>query len=148
MSGLGLHVTVGVIAMESSMQTLSLPSGHDVTLNIGLGCGSALPKLPVPSRIRVWARVLPVVMEPGYIANMVLVPSRVWFGEPLLIVQGTFKPDVHRHDTLWQAVIASGQDCIAYYSHELLAGCLFGPKSDEWGGFNINLFSFLGDKHD
>lgn len=148
MSKTGLTVTGGITVMASSLQIFALPSGHDVTLNIGLGCGQSLPKVPVPARIRVWSKALPQVMEPGYIANMVLVPNRVWFGEPLLIVQGTFKPGIHRHETLWQAVIDSGQDCIAYYSHELMEGCLFGPKAAEWGDFNVNLFSFLGDKHD
>lgn len=133
--------------MESSRQTSLLPSGHDVTLNIGLGCGQSFPRLPVPARIRVWARALPELLSPGYMTELVLVPARVWFGEPMVVVQGTFKGDVALHDTLWQAVIASGQDCIAYYSHDSSDGRLFGPKADEWGSFNINLFSFLGDKH-
>ena len=151
MSRTGLTVTGGTTAMENSLafQTFALPSAEDVTLNIGLGAGSIFhARSTVPSRLRIWSKALPQIMEPGYITNLVLTPSRVWFGEPMMVVQGTFKPDVHRHDLLWQAVVDCEQDCIAYFVHSLEQGCLFGPQRDKWGEFNINFFSFLGDKHD
>ena len=151
MSRIGWLVTGGMIAMANSLayQTFALPCGEDVTLNIGLGSGSIFQaRSTVPSRLRVWSKVLPQIMEQGYIAQLVLTPSRVWFGEPMMVVQGTFKPDVHLHAALGQAVIDSGQDCIAYFVHSLEQGYLFGPNRDKLGDFNINLFSFLGDKHD
>ena len=150
MSRTGLAVTGGMIAMENSLayQTFALPCGEDVTLNIGLGSGSIFQaRATVPTRLRVWSKVLPQLLEQGYMSELVLTPSRVWFGEPMMVVQGTFKSDVHRHDTLWQAVVDSGQDCVAYFVHSIERGCLFGPNRDKWGDFNVNFFSFLGDKH-
>jgi hypothetical protein len=76
----------------------------------------------------------------------------VWQGEPLLIVQGTFKQDIAEHTILYDGVVEAEQDCIAIYCHNDFPGLsfsiLYGPKAEEWGGFNINLFNFVGDKHE
>lgn len=145
MSGAGWCVTKGMTVMDANRQTLDLPAGQEVTLNIGLGRGHNFDRLTVPNRIRIWAKALPTVMEPGYIAHMSLTPARVWTGEPLLVVQGTFKWDVDSHLGLWDAVVESAQDCIAVYDHAADQGMLFGPDVDRWGAFNINFFNFLGE---
>jgi hypothetical protein len=49
---------------------------------------------------------------------------------------------------LWDAVVATEQDCIAIYDHVAGIGHLFGPRASEWGAFNINFFTFLGDKNE
>lgn len=131
--------------MGYSTQTLALPAGKNVTINFGLGRGNQFDRLTVPHRIRAISRVLPALLHPGYIAHLALVPSRIWLGEPLLIVQGTFYHSVKDSLLLWDAVVASGQDCIAIYNNDDRNGMLFGPKHESWGEFNINLFNFIGD---
>ena len=131
--------------MDASMQTFCLPSARDVTLNIGLGKGHGHTVKTVPHRLRTLTKLLPQVMEPGYIGHLHLTPTRIWVGEPMAIVQGTFKPDVHRHMMLWDSVLEMEQDCIAIYSHTDEVGGLFGPRAEQWAPFNINLFTFLGD---
>ena len=141
--------------MDASQQTIMLPAGHDITLNIGLSMGAFPSRLTVPHRLRVWTKVLPQLLLPGYIAELHLTPSRVWKGEPMLVVQGTFNPEVADHMLLWEAVVESEQDCIAVYVHHDIytlngncAGMLFGPRADAWGEFNVNFFYFIGDKHE
>ena len=137
--------------MDASRQTIMLPAGHDVTLNIGLSMGAAHSRLTVPHRLRLWTKALPQILQPGYMAEIHLTPSRVWKGEPMMVVQGTFKPDVADHTLLWDAVVGSEQDCIAIYLHGVegwAEGWLLGPKAEAWGEFNINFFYFIGDKHE
>lgn len=131
--------------MDYSAQTLALPARADVTINWGLGRGANFDRLTVPHRIRVISKVLPEIMRPGYIAHLSMVPSRVWLGEPVLIVQGTLASYINTDLRLWEAVKASGQDCIAIYNNDDRKGMLFGPERERWGEFNINFFNFLGD---
>ena len=138
--------------MDANQQTLALwaLAGEDVTINFGLGKGSGHSIVGVPHRLRAVTKLLPEIMEPGYMGELVLTPKHVWFGEPMLIVQGTFKPDIHYNMLLWNGIIAAEQDCIAIYSHDYpdTVSRLFGPKAEDWGTFNINLFHFIGDKHE
>ena len=126
-------------------------AGADVTLNIGLARDKGFTTNSIPHRLRTLTKLLPQILEPGYITELVLVPSRVWHGEPLLIVQGTFKQDIADHSILYEGIVEAEQDCIAIYCHNDFPGLsfsiLYGPKAEEWGGFNINLFNFIGDKH-
>ena len=132
--------------MDGNRQTKLLMGNADVVLNIGLGAAQQGPwRLGVTQRLRVFTKVLPLILQPGYIAHLNLVPQRVWVGEPLLVVQGTFHNQVACHDALWNAVTAAEQDCIAIYYPKWGNGQLFGPKAEAWGEFNINFFSFLGD---
>jgi hypothetical protein len=127
-------------------------AGADVTLNFGLSKDVGFTRNSIPHRLRTLTKLLPVILEPGYITELVLVPTRVWHGEPLLIVQGTFKQDIADHTLLYDGVVEAEQDCIAIYCHDdfpdLSFSILYGPKAEEWGGFNINLFNFIGDKHE
>ena len=129
-------------------QSLLLPSGRDVTLNIGLGKGSKHTIQGVPHRLRTITKLLPQVMEPGYIAVLHLTPSRVWVGEPMLVVQGTMREDAALSTLMWEGLEQAEQDCIAIWNHESEHGFLFGPKADAWGLFNVNFFYFIGDKHE
>ena len=129
-------------------QSLLLPSGRDVTLNIGLGKGSKHTTQGVPHRLRTITKLLPQVMEPGYIAVLHLTPSRVWVGEPMLVVQGTMREGAALSTLLWEGLEQAEQDCIAIWNHETEHGSLFGPKADDWGLFNVNFFYFIGDKHE
>lgn len=131
--------------MDGNHQSLLLPHGRDVTMNIGLGKGSGFCKLTIPHRLRTLTKLLPQVMEPGYLCELHLTPHRVWCGEPLAVVQGTFKETAGMSTLLWDSLLQMEQDCIAIYLHEIDVGILFGPATDHWGEFNINLFTFLGD---
>ena len=126
-------------------------AGADVTLNIGLNA-NGFTRNSIPHRLRVLTKLLPVLMEPGYITELVLVPKRTYINEPLLIVQGTFKPDVADTSLFWEGILEAEQDCVAIYCHNDFPGLsfsiLYGPKAEEYGGFNINLFSFIGDSHE
>jgi len=135
--------------MDANHQTRKLlyPEA-DVTLNIGLGKGSAPSNRGVPHRLRVITKLLPQVMQPGYIAELCLVPRHTWTGEPMLVVQGQFKTTIGDDLRLWDGVVAAEQDCIAIYYHDLSKGVLFGPRCEAWGEFNINFFSFLGDSRE
>ncbi len=135
--------------MESSYQTDSLYSlaGEDVTLNIGLGKGSSHTIVGVPHRLRVITKLLPVILEPGYKAELVLIPKHVWVGEPMLVVRGVFQHNIHRWTALWEGLIAAEQDCIAIHHDNPNLCRLFGPMAEKWGGFNVNFFSFIGDNH-
>jgi hypothetical protein len=151
MSGNGYHVTGGIIVMDANYQTDSLwpLAGQDVALNIGLGKGSSHSIVGVPHRLRTITKLLPVVMEPGYRGELVLAPKHVWVGEPMLIVQGTFQHNIHRWLAMWGGLVAAEQDCIAIYCPEKPElSRLFGPRSEEWGAFNINFFHFIWDKHE
>ena len=121
---------------------------RDVTLNIGLSKGKNRTLKGVPHRLRTISKLLPQVMEPGYIAHLYLTPSRVWLGEPMMVVQGTFKQEAWLTTLLYEGLQEAEQDCIAIYNHESDSGFLFGPDADAWGAFNINFFYFLGDKHE
>jgi hypothetical protein len=134
--------------MGASMQTMALPAGHEVTINWGLGKGRGRTVLPVASRIRHIARVLREVARPEFKHQLVLTPQRVWLGEPLCVVHATLQADANMHMLLWDAVVATEQDCIAIYDHVTGIGHLFGPRASEWGAFNINFFTFLGDKNE
>ena len=134
--------------MGASMQTMALPAGHEVTINWGLGKGRGHTVLPVAGRIRHIAKVLKEVAWGEAKSELILTPSRVWVGEPLCVIQATLKPDANLHMLLWDAVSATEQDCIAIYDHDIGRGQLFGPRANEWGAFNINLFTFLGDNHE
>jgi hypothetical protein len=141
--------------MDANQQTKSLLgplAGADVTLNIGLSRGANHTNRTVPHRLRVMTKLLPQIMEAGYIAEIMLTPKRVYTGEPLLIVQGTFKYTVADSLLLWDALIEADQDCIAIYCHNDFPGLsfstLFGPKAEDWGQFNINLFKFIGDPNE
>ena len=141
--------------MDASAQTRHLLwPGADVTLNIGLGKGSGHTIVGVPHRLRVITKLLPQILKPGYVAHLELVPRHTWTGEPMLVVQGTFVTDINAHDILWQGIVDAEQDCIACWLHADPIGMvpphgfLFGPRREAWGEFNINFFSFLGDKHE
>lgn len=123
-------------------------NGRDVTLNIGLGKGKGHCRLTVQHRLRVLTKLLPQIFEAGYVCHLHLTPNRVWFGEPLAIIQGTLKDSAMATELLYDGVVAMEQDCIAIYFHEDDSGTLYGPDSAEWGAFNVNFFYFLGDKHD
>lgn len=132
--------------MDASHQTTTLRGNTDVVLNIGLGAAQQGPwRLGVTQRLRVFTKLLPLIMQPGYVAHLQLVPQRVWVGEPLLVVQGTFHGQVDCHDALWNALTEAEQDCIAIYYPKWNTGQLFGPKAETWGEFNINFFHFIGD---
>jgi hypothetical protein len=90
--------------------------------------------------------VLREVARPEFKHQLVLTPQRVWLGEPLCVVHATLQADANLHMLLWDAVVATEQDCIAIYDHVTGVGHLFGPRASEWGAFNINFFTFLGDK--
>lgn len=127
-------------------QVMALRGGADVTLNIGLGARSVLGgRLSVAHKLRYTTKALPEIMMPGYMGYMSLTPHRVWVGEPLLIIQGRFRPGVNKTDQLWKLVESIEQDCIALYYHENDTGFLFGPDAANWGEFNINFFNFIGD---
>lgn len=142
--------------MDASAQTKHLLwPGADVTLNIGLGKGSGHTTVGVPHRLRVITKLLPQILQPGYVAHLELVPRHTWTGEPMLVVQGTLVTDIRDTDVLWQGIVDAEQDCIACYVHAVPwngsvqpHGFLFGPRREAWGEFNINFFSFLGDKHE
>lgn len=135
--------------MDANHQTATKLWPHnDVTLNIGLGKGSAHTTQGVPHRLRTITKLLPLVLAPGYHAELRLVPRSTWTGEPMMVVQGTFLDDVDYKDTLWRGVVEAEQDCIALYYHGPKRGFLFGPNCEAWGEFNINFFSFLGDNHE
>lgn len=121
---------------------------RDVTLNIGLGKGSNHSIKSVPHRLRSITKLLPQILEAGYIAHLHLTPSRVWHGEPMLVVQGTFKEEAWMSTLLYEGMVEAEQDCVAIYDHTAEHGFLFGPKSADWGPFNINFFYFIGDKHE
>lgn len=139
--------------MDANWQTRNLLCPEaDVTLNIGLGKGSAATNQGIPHRLRSITRLLPQVLEPGYLAELRLVPRHTWTGEPMLVVQGRFVNAINRDLTLYEGIVAAEQDCIAVYVHGVHwngfvkpHGFLFGPKRESWGEFNINLFHFLGD---
>ena len=135
--------------MDANYQTDALwtLAGEAVVLNIGLGKGSAHTIVGVPHRLRAITRMLPTVLNPGYKAELVLIPKHVWVGEPMLIVQGVFRNDIHLWDGLWNGLIAAEQDCIAIHHERPDLSRLFGPLADKWGGFNVNFFSFMGDDH-
>lgn len=124
------------------------PTERDVTLNIGLGKGKNHTLKGVPHRLRTITKLLPQVLEPGYIAHLHLVPSRVWLGEPMIVIQGTFKPGAWCTTLLYEGLVEAEQDCIAIYNHETQEGFLFGPDAAAWGEFNVNCFTFLGDKYE
>lgn len=142
--------------MDANHQTANLLgplAGADVTLNIGLSVSNLTPsRRTVAHRLRELCKALPQMMEPGYISELHMVPQRIWTGEPLLIVQGTFKEDIASSLLVWDTLVNIDQDCIAIYCHNDFPGLsystLFGPASDDWGQFNINFFTFIGDKHD
>lgn len=149
MSVTGSHVTWGTIAMDANHQSASLLGGQDVVINFGLGSAQAGPwRLSVAHRLRVITKVLPEVLEPGYLAHLQLTPQRVWVGEPLLVVQGVLKHSVAQNTLLWDALVEAEQDCIALFYLLPHEGVLFGPKAEAWGEFNINFFHFIGDKHE
>lgn len=136
---------------DTIAQIMELPGGSVVTLNIGLGKGAGHSLNTVQHRLRAVSKTLPQVMQPGYRADLHLTPHRVWHNEPMVVVHGVFKEIVARHELLWDMVVQLDQDCIAIYEHCTQSagkGSLFGPRRSDWGGFNINLFYFIGDKHD
>lgn len=132
--------------MVSSTQIQTLLGFSDVTLNIGLGARSVLGgRLSVAHKLRAVTKALPNILRPGYMGHMYLTPERVWVGEPMLVVQGELRRAVHT-DELWELIETIEQDCIAIYDHTSDSGMLFGPDTSLWGEFNVNFFTFLGDK--
>ena len=112
-------------------------------LNIGLGAATNGPwRLSVAHRLRVFSKVLPIVLEGGHSARLQLVPQRVWVGEPLLVVHGTFQNNVSIVADLYAGIEEGEQDCIAIYYPEMSYGTLFGPKSKDWGEFDLGYFQF------
>jgi len=135
--------------MDAKVFWQDLPAGVDVTLNIGLGKGGMWQaRASIPSRLRIITKLLPTILHPGYLAELVLVPKHTWLGEPMLIVQGTFADDICKHAGLIEGITDAGQDCIAVYRHDRDRGFLYGPNTEAWGDFNINLFHFIGDNHE
>ena len=64
--------------------------------------------------------------------------------EPCLVVHaGTFATRGECRDSVWNAAMALGQDCIALYWEPTKEGWLEGPRSQDWGPFDLKLFNFL-----
>lgn len=121
----------------------------DVTLNIGLASSSIVGgRLSVAHKLRTITKALPELFMPGYIGHMYLTPHRVWVGEPMLVVQGTLRPIAASSTLLFDLTKQIEQDCIAVYNHDQDVGTLIGPRVEAWGVFNVNFFTFIGDKDD
>lgn len=111
-----------------------LTAGEVVFLNIGLG-----PALKPGSEVlggkalRLWGPVLREVFV-RYRAEVV-VPDD---GETTLVVAGRVAEPVTT--ALNDAILASGQDCIAVWYAEQGRGELWGPRADLWGEFDPKFF--------
>ena len=127
--------------MDSNHQSSALLPSIPVVLNIGLGEGSYSHKLWPAARVRRLGKRLKEVLEPGFKAELRLVPDHVWVGEPLLVVAGVFREDIAKLPLLWEIVAEVEQDCIAiHYPTMPTSSTLFGPKADDWGVFEHSYF--------
>ena len=141
MSVSGSHVTKGITVMDSNHQASALLPCVPCVLNIGLGPGGLGNKLWPAKRVSILGKRLKEIMEPGFRAELHLVPDHVWVGEPLLVVVGRFREDIAKLPLLWEIVAELEQDCIAIsYTTVPEYSTLFGPKADEWGAFEPAYF--------
>lgn len=112
-----------------------LTAGEVVFLNIGLGHAlKPANEVQGGKALRLWAPVLRDVFV-RYRAEFV-VPADD--GETKLVVAGRVAEPVTT--ALNDAILASGQDCIAVWFAEHGRGELWGPRADLWGGFDPKLF--------
>lgn len=127
--------------MDANHQSSALVPCVPVVLNIGLGPGGLGNKLWPAARVTVLGKRLKEIMEPGFKAELHIVPDHVWLGEPLIVVVGAFREDIAKLPLLWEIVAELEQDCIAI-SYPTLPdqSTLFGPKADEWGTFEPSYF--------
>jgi hypothetical protein len=127
--------------MDSNHQSSELLPSIPVVLNIGLGEGSYSKKLWAAARVAILGKRLKEVLEPGFKAELHLVPDHVWVGEPLMVVVGMFREDIAKLPLLWEIVAEVEQDCIAiHYPTMPTSSTLFGPKADDWGIFEPSYF--------
>ncbi len=112
-----------------------LAAGDVVFLNIGLGLALKPGNEVQGGRaLRLWGPVLREVFV--RYRGEVVVPADD--GETTLVVSGTVAEPVTT--ALNDAILASGQDCIAVWFAGQGRGELWGPRADLWGGFDPKLF--------
>lgn len=127
--------------MDSNHQSSALLPLVPCVLNIGLGPGHSSNTLWPAKRVALLGKRLKEVMEPGYKAELHVVPDHVWVGEPLIVVVGRFREDIAKLPLLWEIIAELEQDCIAI-SYPSMPECstLFGPKAADWGDFEPSYF--------
>ena len=120
--------------VSKAQQIMGLHYGVPVIINIGLEG----PTYAVNRRLSQGA----ILGRSAVLLRDVLQPVR---GEvyqqasgSTLIANGTLLDNCG--EALWELCDRANQDCIAVWYPTLQQGTLFGPHSEEWGGFNPEFF--------